>query len=164
MRIWTHIPGIETSPMTFIELSCGVVPAAAAALASLNILSHPLAPKDRYNSISRLPPSMTAVLRLFTAKLTPLMQFPISIPQIGMMYCGSQRGIGLMTTRKANVPTIGTVISRAPRVATPAYLNVYFGLEIDSRAPTQIMKETSTVDTDVLCQRCVTPKQPNRNS
>mmetsp|Transcript_9583 Transcript_9583/g.22379 ORF Transcript_9583/g.22379 Transcript_9583/m.22379 type:complete len:216 (+) Transcript_9583:766-1413(+) len=85
---------------------------------------------------------MTAVLRLFTAKLTPLMQFPISIPQIGMMYCGSQRGVGLMTTRKANVPTSGTVISRAARVATPAYLNVYFGLEIDSRAPTQIMKET----------------------
>ena len=164
------------------------MPVAAAALASLIMLSHPLAPKDRYSSISRLPPSMTEVLRLFTAKLTPLMQLPISIPQIGMlysfnyacqreleqcaretrkasedtyMYCGSQRGVGLMTTRKANAPTSGTVINRAPRVATPAYLNVYFGLEIDSRAPTEIMKETSRVD--VLCQ-CVAPRLENASA
>mmetsp|Transcript_29900 Transcript_29900/g.58085 ORF Transcript_29900/g.58085 Transcript_29900/m.58085 type:complete len:103 (+) Transcript_29900:705-1013(+) len=88
-----------------MEFNVGVVPTETAPLTNRATLSHPLAPKLKHNSTSRLPPSMICVDKFDIARETPLMQFPMSIPQIGITYWGFQRGEGRIITRKAKAPT-----------------------------------------------------------
>ena len=121
----------------------GVAPAPTASFVSLPMLSHPLAPKERNNSISLLPPSIICFVRLFTVNETALMQFPNSIPHMGMTYWGFQRGSGRMTTRNANAPTTTIDKSMARNVIHAWYWYVYLILVIDSLVAMSIMQRTS---------------------
>jgi hypothetical protein len=136
-------PGIETRPMTFREFIIGVAPAPTASFVSLNMLSHPVAPKDKSNSISLLPPSIICFVRSLTVNETPLMQFPNSIPHMGITYCGFHRGSGRMTTRNANAPTTMIDEKMARNVINAWYLYVYLILVIDSLVAMRVMKKTS---------------------
>ena len=56
------------------------------------------------------------VVKLFTDNETPLIMFPMSIPQIGITYCGFQMGVGRMMKKKAKDPTVVMVMRSVRKV------------------------------------------------
>jgi len=71
----------------------------------------------------------------------PLMQFPRSIPMIGMTYCGLYRGAGRMIIRKANNPTREMTVRKHPRIPKNCPLNTYFVLPEETCAARIVMRK-----------------------
>ena len=138
--IWPVImPGIHTTPITFIWLSSGVSASRTARATASRHASRRLAPSA--SSSSTLSPAVArSSSRAPSPTATPDTALPSMTPSVGTRNCAFHHGVGRTTVASAYSRKAAAAAPRQPVTCSvlPAY--VWVGRDADSAAPTAIMR------------------------
>lgn len=132
------MPGIHTTPITFIWLSSGVSANRTARATASRHASRRLAPSASSSS-TRSPPVAKSSSRAPNPTATPDTALPSMTPSVGTRNWAFHHGVGRTTvpsaySRKADAATPRHAVTCS---VMPAY--VWVGRDADSAAPTAIM-------------------------
>mmetsp|Transcript_19187 Transcript_19187/g.53720 ORF Transcript_19187/g.53720 Transcript_19187/m.53720 type:complete len:216 (-) Transcript_19187:280-927(-) len=139
-RIWPVImPGMDTSPMTAIMFTVGIMALVRAFWTTDFVASARLAPRASSSSICSLEDarSCKAVLRPTD---TPEVALPSSMPSTGMIDCASHKGLSCSTTRAAYMMSSQAPMLRASSVCRYCPWYLWAGRCPASTAATHVMK------------------------
>ena len=135
-KIWpVIIPGMETTPTTFMALMSGVMLSWIARCVHSLVASMRVAPNERSSSMWSLPVTNSFKMDV-RPTLMPEQLFPRTMPKMGIIYCGSYQGDTPTTRKSPNQTVTAATVPRMSTTKNKARWKVCCGREMASKLAT----------------------------